>query len=76
MEVPHEGITPLITLVEIASVVEARSTIAHDPVIGEASLAHSSASVLQDTQGFEAGIHDSNPVKSPPIQLEVPTTSG
>ena len=76
LEVPQKGTTPLITLAKGALAVKARSTIAHDPVTGEASIAHSSASVLQDTQWFEAGVHDNNPVKSPPIQLEVPTTSG
>ncbi|KAL8093142.1 hypothetical protein AgCh_035143 [Apium graveolens] len=52
-----------------------RSTIANDPVLGEARIAHSGDSVVQDTQGFETGAHGSNPVKSPSIQLEVPTTS-
>ncbi|KAL8147271.1 hypothetical protein AgCh_004842 [Apium graveolens] len=76
LEVPHVGTTPLKTLAEIALAVDARSTIANDPAMGEASLSHSSDSALQEVQGFEAGVHDSNPVKSHPIQLEVPTTSG
>ena len=33
-------------------------------------------SALQGAQKFEAGVHDSNPVKSSPIQMEVPTTCG
>ncbi|KAL8120267.1 hypothetical protein AgCh_017429 [Apium graveolens] len=65
-----KGTTPLTTLADIVLAVEARSTIVHHPVIGEESIAHSSVSVLQDTQRFEAGVHDSNPVKSSPIQLE------
>ncbi|KAL8093302.1 hypothetical protein AgCh_035253 [Apium graveolens] len=48
------------------------SPIVNEPVIGESSQAHSSASSLQEEQGFEAIVHDSNLVKSPPIQLDVP----
>ncbi|KAL8090762.1 hypothetical protein AgCh_040000 [Apium graveolens] len=51
-----------------------RSSIANDHALGEASLAHSSASSLQNEQGFEVMVHDSNLGKSPPIQLEFPTS--
>ncbi|KAL8109563.1 hypothetical protein AgCh_025610 [Apium graveolens] len=73
LEVPHVGTTPLKTLAEIALTVDARSTMVIDPAMGEARLSHPSDSALQEAQGFEIGAHDSNPVKSPPIQLEVPT---
>ena len=73
MEVPRVGTTPLTTLAEIALAVDARSTIANDPAMGEESLSLSSDSALQEAQGFETGAHDIKPVKSPPIQLEVPT---
>ncbi|KAL8105545.1 hypothetical protein AgCh_029364 [Apium graveolens] len=76
MEVPLEGTTPLKTLAEIALTVEARSTIANDPIMGEASSSHLCDSTLQGAQRFEAGVHDSNPVKSSPIPMEVPTTCG
>ena len=76
LEVPALGTTPLKTLAEIALTEDVSIIIANDPAMGEASLSHSSNSALQEAQGFETGEHDSNPVKSPPIQLEVPTTSG
>ena len=69
LEVPLEGITPLKTLAEIVLVVEARSTIANDPVMGEASSSHLCDSALQGAQRFEAGVHDSNPVNSSPISI-------
>ncbi|KAL8154574.1 hypothetical protein AgCh_000082 [Apium graveolens] len=72
LEVSHGGTTPLKTLAEIVLAVAARSPISNDPAIGEASLAHSSAISFQEEKGFEAMVHDSNLVKSPPIQLEVP----
>ena len=53
--------------------IEAGSTIANDPAMEEARTSHSCDSALQEAQGFEDGVHDSNPTKSPPIQLEVPT---
>ncbi|KAL8091618.1 hypothetical protein AgCh_034031 [Apium graveolens] len=46
LEVPLEGTTPLKTLAEISFSVEARSTIANDPVMGEASLSHLCDSAL------------------------------
>ncbi|KAL8124052.1 hypothetical protein AgCh_011891 [Apium graveolens] len=74
LEVPHVGTTSLKTLADIALTIEARSPIYNEPIIGEESLAYSSASSLQEEQGFEAMVHDNNLVKSPPIQLEVPTS--
>ena len=76
MEVSHVGTTPLKSLADIALEVDARSTIANDPAVGEARISHSCDSALQEAHGFEAGVHDSNPVNSPPIQMKVPTISG
>ncbi|KAL8149243.1 hypothetical protein AgCh_006303 [Apium graveolens] len=76
LEVPQKGTTPLITLAQAALAGKARSTITYDNVMRRASIAHLCASVLQDSQGFEDGVHDSNLVIFLPIQLEVPTTSG
>ena len=72
MEIPHVGTTPLKTLDEIALSIEAGSKIVNDPTIRETSQAHLSASSLQEEQGFEVMVHESNLVKSPPIQMEVP----
>ncbi|KAL8089123.1 hypothetical protein AgCh_038776 [Apium graveolens] len=54
LEVPQVRTTPLKTLVEIALAIEARSPIANDPAIGEASIARSSVSSLQEEQGLKA----------------------
>ncbi|KAL1824142.1 hypothetical protein ACET3Z_010920 [Daucus carota] len=70
------GATPLTTLADIALAVEARSTIANDPNLGEASTSHLCDSALEGAHRFEAGVHDRNPAKSTPIPMEVPTSSG
>ncbi|KAL8115938.1 hypothetical protein AgCh_022436 [Apium graveolens] len=47
LEVPLEGTTPLKTLAKIALIIEAMSSIANDPAMGDASTSHSSDSALK-----------------------------